>query len=42
MVVNAIGHLAELAWHHPDLVVSCAFVSNYRITQKGITQLDLI
>ena len=26
MVVNAIGHLAELAWHHPDLVVSYAFV----------------
>ena len=22
MVVNAIGHLAELAWHHPDLSVS--------------------
>ena len=22
MVVNAIGHLAEVAWHHPDLVVS--------------------
>ena len=19
MVVNAIGHLAEVAWHHPDL-----------------------
>jgi 4a-hydroxytetrahydrobiopterin dehydratase len=22
MVVNAIGHLAEAAWHHPDLHVS--------------------
>ena len=22
MVVNAIGHLAEVAWHHPDLSVS--------------------
>ena len=22
MVVNAIGHLAEVAWHHPDLEVS--------------------
>ncbi len=22
MVANAIGHLAELAWHHPDLLVT--------------------
>jgi 4a-hydroxytetrahydrobiopterin dehydratase len=22
MVINAIGHLAEAAWHHPDLAVS--------------------
>lgn len=22
MALNAIGHLAELAWHHPDLEVS--------------------
>ena len=22
MVVNTIGHLAEAAWHHPDLAVS--------------------
>ena len=26
MVVNTIGHLAEKAWHHPDLSVSYAFV----------------
>ena len=26
MLVNAIGHLSEIAWHHPDLVVSYAFV----------------
>jgi 4a-hydroxytetrahydrobiopterin dehydratase len=26
MVVNAVGHLAEAAWHHPDLAVSYAFV----------------
>ena len=25
MVVNAVGHLAEAAWHHPDLTVSYAF-----------------
>ena len=27
MVVNTVGHLAEAAWHHPDLTVSYAFVS---------------
>ncbi|MEY4750060.1 MAG: hypothetical protein RIQ60_2274 [Pseudomonadota bacterium] len=26
MVVNTIGHLAEAAWHHPELAVSYAFV----------------
>jgi 4a-hydroxytetrahydrobiopterin dehydratase len=26
MVVNTVGHLAEKAWHHPDLTVSYAFV----------------
>ena len=26
MVVNSIGHLAEAAWHHPDLQISYAFV----------------
>ena len=26
MAINTIGHLAEVAWHHPDLVVSYAFV----------------
>lgn len=26
MAVNAIGHLAEAAWHHPDLAVSYALV----------------
>ena len=42
MVVNAIGHLAELAWHHPDLVVSYAFVEVKLMNhaKKGITQLD--
>jgi 4a-hydroxytetrahydrobiopterin dehydratase len=33
MVVNAVGHLAEAAWHHPDLTVSYAFV-------KGVTDRD--
>ncbi len=42
MIVNAIGHLAELAWHHPDLVVSYAFVEVKLMNhaKKGITQLD--
>ena len=42
IVVNAIGHLAELAWHHPDLAVSYAFVEVKLMNhaKKGITQLD--
>ena len=42
MVVNSIGHLAEAAWHHPDLTVSYAFVivklQNH--AAKGITEKD--
>jgi 4a-hydroxytetrahydrobiopterin dehydratase len=26
MVINAVGHLAEAAWHHPDIVASYNFV----------------
>ena len=42
MVVNSIGHLAESAWHHPDLQVSYAFVEVKLINhaKKVITQLD--
>ena len=42
MVVNAVGHLAEAAWHHPDLQVSYAFVEVKLMNHamKGITQLD--
>jgi 4a-hydroxytetrahydrobiopterin dehydratase len=42
MVVNAIGHLAEVAWHHPDLVISYAFVEVKLMThaKKGISQMD--
>jgi 4a-hydroxytetrahydrobiopterin dehydratase len=42
MVVNTIGHLAEAAWHHPDLVVSYAFVEVKLMnhSKKGITDLD--
>ena len=42
MVVNTVGHLAEAAWHHPDLTVSYAFV-NVKLTThsaKGITNKD--
>jgi 4a-hydroxytetrahydrobiopterin dehydratase len=41
-VVNTIGHLAEAAWHHPDLTVSYAFVIVKLMTHdaKGITDKD--
>ena len=42
MVVNTVGHLAEAAWHHPDLTVSYAFVSVKLVTHsaKGVTDKD--
>ena len=42
MVVNTVGHLAEAAWHHPDLAVSYAFVVVKLMTHsaKGITEKD--
>ena len=44
MVVNTIGHIAEAAWHHPDLTVSYAFVivklQNH--AAKGITEKDFL
>ena len=42
MVVNTVGHLAEAAWHHPDLTVSYAFVVVKLVTHssKGITDKD--
>jgi 4a-hydroxytetrahydrobiopterin dehydratase len=42
MVVNTVGHLAEAAWHHPDLAVSYAFVIVKLCTHsaKGITYKD--
>ena len=42
MVINTIWHLAEAAWHHPDISASYAFVivklQNH--AAKGITQKD--
>ncbi len=42
MVVNTVGHLAEAAWHHPDLVVSYASVTVRLMTHdaQGITEKD--
>ncbi len=42
MVVNTVGHLAEAAFHHPDLAVSYAFVIVKLMNHeaKGITNKD--
>lgn len=43
MVVNAIGHVAESAWHHPDLEVSWGRVTVRLSTHSagGVTEKDL-
>ncbi|OED42465.1 pterin dehydratase [Chromatiales bacterium (ex Bugula neritina AB1)] len=42
MIANAIAHLAETAWHHPDLHVSFSSVTVTLSTHtvNGITDLD--
>lgn len=42
MVINAVGHLAEAAWHHPDIAASYAWVEVKLMTHtaKGITDKD--
>ncbi|MCK9285152.1 MAG: 4a-hydroxytetrahydrobiopterin dehydratase [Rhodocyclaceae bacterium] len=42
MVVNAIGHLAEAAWHHPDIALGWGRVEVRLSTHdaKGITDRD--
>eukprot|EP01037_Dinobryon_pediforme_P022897 gene22897-24202_t len=42
MVINTVGHLAEAAWHHPDLTASYAWVEVRLNTHsaKGITDKD--
>jgi 4a-hydroxytetrahydrobiopterin dehydratase len=42
MVINTIGHLAEAAWHHPDITASYAWVEVRLMTHtaKGITEKD--
>lgn len=43
MVINTVGHLAEAAWHHPDITASYAWVEVRLKTHsaKGITDKDL-
>ncbi|QPC88282.1 4a-hydroxytetrahydrobiopterin dehydratase [Mesorhizobium sp. NBSH29] len=42
MVVNTIGHLAEAAWHHPDLALSYGSVTVKLMNHdaEGITDKD--
>ena len=44
MVINTVGHLAEVAWHHPDIAASYGFVivklQNH--AAKGITDKDFL
>ena len=42
MVINTVGHLAEAAWHHPDLTASYAWVEVRLRTHSpdGITDKD--
>lgn len=42
MVVNTVGHLSEVAFHHPDLSVSYAFVIVKLMNHaaKGVTNKD--
>lgn len=42
MAVNAVGHLAEVAWHHPELAVAYDSVVVKLSTHeaKGITDRD--
>ncbi|MBH44493.1 MAG: pterin dehydratase [Gammaproteobacteria bacterium] len=44
MVISTIGHLAEAAWHHPDISASYAFVivklQNH--AARGITDKDFL
>lgn len=43
MVINAVGHLAEAAWHHPDLTASYAWVEVRLMNHaaRGVTDKDL-
>ncbi|WAJ26783.1 4a-hydroxytetrahydrobiopterin dehydratase [Antarcticirhabdus aurantiaca] len=42
MVINTVGHLAEAAFHHPDITASYAWVEVRLMNHaaKGVTDLD--
>ena len=42
MAINAVGHLAEAAWHHPDLRASYAWLEVKLTTHsaKGVSDKD--
>jgi 4a-hydroxytetrahydrobiopterin dehydratase len=42
MVINAVGHLAEAAWHHPDITASYAWVEVRLMNHaaRGVTEKD--
>lgn len=42
MAINTVGHLAEAAWHHPDIAASYAWLEVKLMTHtaKGITDKD--
>lgn len=42
MVINTVGHLAEAAWHHPDITASYAWVEVRLMNHgaRGITDKD--
>jgi 4a-hydroxytetrahydrobiopterin dehydratase len=43
MVITTVGHLAEVAWHHPDISASYAWVEVSLATHSagGITDKDI-
>ena len=44
MIANAIGHLAELAWHHPELTLAYDSVAVHLSTHTahGVTDKDFV
>src|SRR5262249_29110997 len=44
MVINTVGHLAEAAWHHPDITASYAWVEVRLMNHaaKGVTDKDFV
>src|ERR1700743_1110492 len=42
MVINTVGHLAEAAWHHPDIAASYGWVEGrlQNRAAQGITHKD--